>query len=91
MAAARLGATSVDAVDIDAEAVEVARENVERNGIGIRFFRKNKFFLREFGLKILWRKFHLDQFSGASSTVIVAPVAGALSPSPTFSASIFGL
>ncbi|RLT34884.1 MAG: 50S ribosomal protein L11 methyltransferase [Chloroflexi bacterium] len=33
IAAARLGASSVDAVDIDAEAVVVARENVERNGV----------------------------------------------------------
>ena len=33
IAAALLGAANVDAVDIDAEAVEVARENVELNGV----------------------------------------------------------
>lgn len=33
IAAARLGAASVRAIDVDAEAVEVARENVARNGI----------------------------------------------------------
>lgn len=33
IAAARLGAASVRAVDIDAEAVQVARENVARNGV----------------------------------------------------------
>ena len=34
LVAARLGASAVDAVDIDPEAVRVARENVERNGLG---------------------------------------------------------
>jgi len=33
IAAARLGAASVRAIDVDAEAVEVARENVARNGV----------------------------------------------------------
>ena len=33
LAAARLGAATIRAIDIDAEAVEVARENVRRNGV----------------------------------------------------------
>jgi ribosomal protein L11 methyltransferase len=34
IAAARLGATTVEAIDVDPDAVENARENVERNGVG---------------------------------------------------------
>ena len=35
IAAARLGATEVDAVDIDPAAVEAARENARANGVGV--------------------------------------------------------
>lgn len=36
IAAAKLGARSVDAVDLDTQAVEATRENAARNGVGVR-------------------------------------------------------
>ena len=36
LAAARLGATAVRAVDVDADAVEVTRENADRNGLEVQ-------------------------------------------------------